>query len=94
MQLETLLPLGLALLCPISMLLMMRGASHGAAACHPARESEPAQDESAERRRARLLERRRAIDAELRMLRDEAPAGAGAPAPHVGPQPLTAGHDG
>lgn len=89
MQLETLLPLGLALLCPISMLLMTRGASHGAPACHPAREGAPAQDESVDKRRARLLERRRMIDAELGMLRDEAQV----PAPRVGRQPL-AGHDG
>lgn len=92
MQLETLLPLGLALACPISMLLMMRMSSAGKTGCHSAGESEPtpARAESAEERRAKLLEQRQAIDAELGMLRGEVRASA----PLMGRQPLAARHDG
>lgn len=74
MQLETLLPLALVLACPIGMLLMMRMAAPGKGGCHSAGGSEPApaRAESAEERQARLLEQRRAIDADLEQLRIEA----------------------
>lgn len=73
MQLETLLPLGLALACPISMLLMMRGGSRHGAGCHQPDAHEDFQRMPAEERAARLLARRDALDAELEALRVESP---------------------
>lgn len=72
MQLESLVPLALALACPVGMVLMMRGASRHGAACHRPEARDGEHGAPIDARTAQLLERRRAIDAELDALRSEA----------------------